>query len=146
MDQSSNCKLQIANSANCRPGTKCRLKAGCKLTQTENDSCLNYLVQLMHLSMSSRRGGGWGKAGHRAKFWHFPKNCCQIPYPRAKMWGQYKWNSPPGKWFVVMGTNKYSNALPPVQSDRSKSHPMPRFPPTLDIDRCIILTQIQQVF
>ena len=39
----------------------------------------------MHLSMSSQRGE---EAGHRVGFWHFPKHCCQIPYPQAKMWGQ----------------------------------------------------------
>ena len=45
---------------------------------------------LMHLAMS--RGE---EAGHRVGFWHFPKHCCQIPYPRAKMWGRIYWNSPP---------------------------------------------------
>ena len=105
----------------------------------------------MHLSMS--RGGG---ERHRAGFWHFPKkllenyllagknvrsNITEILHPR--------------KWFVVTGRNKNSNipnpgqpdnsnALPPRQSDQSKSRPMPRlplpFPPPrgLDIDRCII--------
>ena len=29
-------------------------------------------------------GEGGRKAGHRAGFWHFPKNSCQIPYPGQK--------------------------------------------------------------
>ena len=84
-------------------------------------------------------GGGGGKAGHRAEFWHFPKNCCKIPYPRAKMLGQNNWNSPPREMIGGHGHKqkfKYpyprdskmqdnSNALPPGQSDRSKSRPIP---------------------
>ena len=31
---------------------------------------------------------GGEEAGHTAGFSHFRKNCCQIAYPRAKMWGQ----------------------------------------------------------
>ena len=31
------------------------------------------------------QAGGEGEAWHTAGICHFPKNCCQIPYPRAKL-------------------------------------------------------------
>ena len=84
---------------------------------------------------------GAGEAGHRAGFWHFPKDCCQIPYPRGKnvrsnitkfptqrndLWSRARTkiqtSLPPGQ-------QENSNALPPGQSDRSKSRPMPSLPP-----------------
>ena len=119
------------------PGALCQLPRGTRLGGIA-------FHHVMHLSMSSQRGE---EAGHRAGFWHFPKHCCQIPYPQAKMWGQISaqgndlWSRARTKIQISLppGQQDNSNALPPGQSDRSKSHPIPCLPPPrwLDIDKCI---------
>ena len=104
-------------------------------------------LYFMHLSMSSRRG----EAGHRAGFWHFPKNCCQIPYPQAKMWGQIYRNSPPQE--MICGHRHEQKLQHPYSRDSKIIQiPYPRAkaidqipalcpaspsPRRLDIDRCI---------
>ena len=103
-------------------------------------------LYFMHLSMSSRQG----EAGHRAGFRHFPKSCCQIPYPRAKMWGQIYRNSPPqemicGHRHEQLLQHPYSRDSKIIQIPYPRAQAIvqipalcPALPPRqLDIDRCI---------
>ena len=77
------------------------IKSTC--THQISSQVLDASLAFLQLVIGVRAGGGRGCSPHscenyvvfRAGFWHFPKNCCQIPYPRAKMWGQIYWNSPP---------------------------------------------------
>ena len=65
-------------------------------------------------------GGGGGGGGHRAGFWHFPKDCCQIPTPGQKCAVKYNQISHPEKWFVVTDTNKNSDTPTPWTARKFK--------------------------
>ena len=57
---------------------------------------------------------GERETGHKAGIWHFPKNCCQVPYPQAKCEAKYNWNSPPREMNLwSRGTSKNSNIPTP---------------------------------
>ena len=62
----------------CRPGKRESLDKMESRTGGEQRLCTH----------QCQAGGGEGEVGPRAGCWHFPKYCGQIPYPRAKMWGQ----------------------------------------------------------
>ena len=85
----------------------------------------------------------------------FQKIAVKFPTPGQKCEVKYNWKSPPGKWFVVTGTNKNLNIPTPEDSKiiqmpylRAKAidqNPAlcPTFPRRLDIDRCIIQLQTE---
>ena len=50
-----------------------------------------------------QEAGGKGSRRIGRDFDLFQQNCCKIPYPRAKMWGQNNWNSPPRKMICGHG-------------------------------------------
>ena len=80
------------------------------------------------------------EAGHRARIWHFPKNCCKIPYPPGQKGEvKYNWNSPPREIICGQMFQKFkypypwdskiiqmpSSPVPLGQSDQSNPCPMP---------------------
>ena len=65
-----------------------------------------------------------GETGHRVGFWHFQKNCCKIPYPRTKMWGQNNWNSSPREMICGHGhKQKFKNPYPRDSKIIQMPHP-----------------------
>ena len=94
-------------------------------------------IGIIHLSMSSRRRGGGGIGRDFDIFQQiavkFPppgknvrSNITEIPRLRNDLWSRARTKI---QIFLSPGQQHNSNALPPGQSDRSKSRPMPRLPP-----------------
>ena len=84
---------------------------------------------LMHLSMSSRRGG---RRDIGRDFDIFQKIAVKFPTPGQKCEVNDLWSRARTKIQISLppGQQDNSNPLPPGQGDRSKSRPMPRLPPS----------------